>query len=584
MQAEESVKKNIWEKMKNSRLLFCMFFTVAAAVVLFSRYAVFFELDDIMLRNILSGLVTGEPEAHCYFIYYPLASLLAALYEWFPAVYWYLVFFLVVNYFSLFLILYRVMQKVKRTFIAILIMSVFFILLLMNQFVLLEWTMTAGTASAAAIFWYATISEDEKEASLIEYVIPVCLLWCAYNLRHTVVLMLLPFAALIFVNKIRKLKSKRVITKNIVFCFLCMIVVFSSFLINRSAYQGDEWQEAIEMGNCRSMLFDYYGYPDYDAYEQMYLQNGITRTDYEAITKDVNFRMVASGRVSSENLKPIAEKAKELYNRKMETGKRIWSCLRTRLGEVLGKDYYLYSIVLYAGSFILFLILWKKRNIWAIVLEILAIVIFEMVWMYLYISGRSPFRVGYGLYMGAIAVIYAWLWEHEQVKKLWEKPAVKIAFMFCLSILLGGMLADANAENAKRADLSLTKSVVKQYCEDHSENLYLRDYLSFTQREVIQNRDERMAANFRSLSEWNFCYPLDDNYIPFDQDLCNWIKNKDDVFFMVHTSRAEGMCSRQEELFASRGILCELVLEDELQIPNGETIQVFHYVCDNGQS
>ena len=565
-------------KAKENRqyIVVCVLFPILILIILFSQYAVFFELDDIGMRNILSGMVSGKTEAHCYFMYYALASVLAFLYKHFSGVYWYLIFLLLCNYFCFALIMYRIMQKTKKIKSTLFIGCIIFVLLFINQFLLLEWTTTAGTLAACAVFWYGTIP-DEKHTSYLEYIIPVCLLWIAYNLRHSVVEMAIPFAFLLFISKVYKMQNRKILKKNICFLGLCISVVLISYGINCMAYQSSEWKEAIKMGAYRSMLFDYYGYPNYSEYTELYEKNGISKEMYETMKNDANYLMAISGVLTPENLEPIVDKAEELY-KGQSTLERIKKSLRNRCHEILGSDYWIYSIILYLEIIIYFIITFRKRDIPKLFLGIVIIIGFEMIWFYLFMKGRTPYRVGYGLYMVAIALVTSLLWNNEKIGFVWKKSIVKFTVIFFVSIIIGQIITGVNTENYKRYEASQTRKEAKIYCENHKDNFYIRDYLSFTQREVIQNHDENIAGNFRSLSEWNFCYPISDAYIPYGKELCHWIKEAGNVYLIVNSIRADEMCERQENLFASRGVSCEMRLIDSIQISNGTVLEIYKYV------
>ena len=62
--------------------------TVALVIYIKHTYQLLLGPDDVGIRNIVSGLYTGSPEAHSYFMRYPLTALLSLLYKSIPHVYW----------------------------------------------------------------------------------------------------------------------------------------------------------------------------------------------------------------------------------------------------------------------------------------------------------------------------------------------------------------------------------------------------------------------------------------------------------------------------------------------------------------
>lgn len=579
---------NAHKKTERYRIIVCVGITVLIAVFVYNRYSLFFNQDDIGMRNIVSGLTTGEPDAHTYFIFYPVSVILSTLYSLFPRVYWYLVFFLFCNYTCLFLVLYRVMQKVgEKSHILLVMVTLLYIILWIRQFIELEWTTTAGILSACAIFWYGTIPNAiSKMRRIIEYGISLILLATAFNIRYTVVLMLAPIAAVVVAFKwgLNLRAWKRVNTvSEIVFCFLAVIIVVGSFGINRLYYSGEKWEERRDFSQYRADLFDYYGYPEYEEYEELYDEAGITKEMLACLSEDGNFMLAATGVLEAEDLRPLAEKSIELYKARMNLKEQVLSSVRMRWDRAWGENYRIYSFIFYVGIALTIVIAIVDKKWFQLFLSVFLVVIFESLWVYLYYKGRLPVRVGYSLCVGGIAAVMSMLWREQKIERLIRIGGGQIIAMFCIAVIFGQTMSNIEIENDADEQLSQIKRDTKQYCENNNQNLYLRDLYSFwLSCERIQDRDERLGVNYRPYNDWTCGMPLKCPYMPLDgsRELCSWIAEQENVYLLVDIERAEGVTKRQEDLFISRNIKCDLVLSDEIYIENGKVIQVYKYECE----
>ena len=64
-------------------------------------------IDDIIMRDIASGVTTGSPDGHLMYIKFLLGSIFSILYRFLPGADWYVIFLLSCLCLSLMTILYR---------------------------------------------------------------------------------------------------------------------------------------------------------------------------------------------------------------------------------------------------------------------------------------------------------------------------------------------------------------------------------------------------------------------------------------------------------------------------------------------
>lgn len=576
------------KKIGKNNFFVCFGITFVTYLFVMSRYSVFFELDDIGMRNILSGITTKSPDAHVFFLRFPLAWMFTKLYTWFPGVYWYFLFFCFANYGCLFLLLYRIGKKAKghgrlAFFLAALTV---FLLLWMRQLILLEWTTTAGILSATAIFWYGTIPEHRSwKYACLEYAVSLLLFLLSYNLRFTVFFMLLPFAGIVILEKWIKHcrqwdRCKRI--SECMFCIVCILSILVCSLLHRVQYSSEKWQERKEFSQYRAVMFDYYGWPEYEKNEALYQECGISEPMYECLKEDGNFMLAATGVLSAENLMPIAKTAEEWNSKRKPVIERIAESLKSRWQKIWREDYGLYSAIYFTGMVLWFLSAYRNRERGQLILILLTLLGNEIIWFYLHFNGRLPTRVGYGLCMGNVMTVAAVLWENNGCKKIGRLSFVKLFLAFYLAVWAGGCFSEIEKENSEQTVDSQMKHEIKLYCSQHEDYLYIRDLYSFMgPKERIQDRDERLGVNYCPYNDWTCGMPLEFQSMPLDgsEELCSWISGRENVCLLVDQQRAQEVCGRQERLFASRGIRCTLRLKDQVYVSNGAVMQIYAYDC-----
>ena len=90
-----------WIKNHSFELVLFVVFIIFVLIIQRFLSPIYVSPDDIAFKSFLSGNKTGVPEAHLYFIQYPLSFFLAQLYEIAGSIDWYGLFFALLNSFSI---------------------------------------------------------------------------------------------------------------------------------------------------------------------------------------------------------------------------------------------------------------------------------------------------------------------------------------------------------------------------------------------------------------------------------------------------------------------------------------------------
>lgn len=141
-------------------------FTVLLALLFAYLFDFYYDLnDDTMIKDILSGAYTGTPNGFCIQMLYPLGWCIALLYKAIPAVPWYGLFLCLCQFGVLFLIAVRLLSLMRRTgtkLATLLAEAVLAFGLFLRQFVIIQYSVTAGICMAGAVFLFLTAPGTDK--------------------------------------------------------------------------------------------------------------------------------------------------------------------------------------------------------------------------------------------------------------------------------------------------------------------------------------------------------------------------------------------------------------------------------------
>lgn len=326
--------------MRNKRLT-NIILSLAAAIVLYGALALLFDFyydlnDDVMIKDILSGIYTGKPDAHNNQMLYPISALITGLYRMNPDTPWFGLFEIICMMVSFILIMFRMLLTLdrydicenkwnsdsdsseesvclRRTVISKVLCMLFLIMLftglMMWELVNIQYTVVAGvlTASAAVMLYTGDpvgVSDEEKDSrgenrttvfelkTFIRMNIPsIILVVIAFNIRSELVLLLSPILAAVAIAKWSEESRKNdafVICGYLgVFLSICLLMI-CSLGIDRAAYSSSEWKEYRRFFDARTEVYDFTGVPDYDSNQAFYEEEGITRDQYELLI-DYNY-------------------------------------------------------------------------------------------------------------------------------------------------------------------------------------------------------------------------------------------------------------------------------------------------------
>ena len=616
-----------------AQFLSCALIVVALVFILSRIFSiVLFSPDDIAYERIMSGLMTGSPEGHTFYIRYTLSAFIALLYRINNSFSWYQAFLMGSVCLSLFLILERIVTVTrKHKLIYLLISTLLCTMLFSSAIVHLEWTETAGLLASTAIFRYCTIpNKASRKRNIWEYGVCIFLIVLCLSLRNSVCYMITPLVGVCWIYRLlqikqdelgedvnilsyyigkikcarttrkpkqykeklgdrltRMIKGKKTphqkkILVNILFFVLLLLFCYAVKYIHIYNYSGEAWTRYRLYNRDRATLIDYYGYPDYDQYADQYAAAGISKETYTLMKSDYNF-VVPCNRFQEIDIKPLAELSKSInqsdYKAKLkEVGKQFESIATS-------KKYVVCNITMLV-LLVMNLAAYREKKLYDL-LFIFAIVLWGLgISFYLSYQGRFPERVikcvDYTIILGLLATYMSSRKGTLAIHLSGLRAHRRILVSVISACLICGILVnwtDLKTTNQGKKRGAIANIQILQYCSQHPENAYFRDSVSFGQRSELFMSEGYNVSNYLGIGGWTYYSPL------YDALLARWncenfaqaaIENRN-LFYLVNENRMLTVKNHMDAYFASKGIKMRLFLVDSFET-NAGVVKVLKFM------
>ena len=442
-------------------------FTVLFALLLAVRFDFYYDLnDDTMIKDILSGAYTGTPNGFCIQMLYPLGWCIALLYKAIPAVPWYGLFLCLCQFGVLFLIAVRLLSLMRRTgtkLAALLAEAVLAFGLFLRQFVIIQYSVTAGICMAGAVFLFLTAPGTDKPSVFFRRnLLPLMLVVLSFMIRTEVCFMLLPFLLLAGMakwcgeKKFFTVANFRKYLTLIAAAVLCMAAVYSLDLL---AYSGSEWSSFRSFFDARTKLYDFYGLPKYEEHRGFYESIGLSRESY-TLLENYNFALDES--IDTWRLEAIVAYQEQLAGQGSGLKKTFGFISKKSLKEALWqyKNQLQSSHTLASVTVIVLYFLYiltgvvparGKARVNAVLWLVFLVMVRSVLWLYLYMVDRLPDRVTVPLLMmELVALLGFWLGEGTVSAKRAAKILVTLLCITGTAVVLLGSLRAVQAEYDRR--------------------------------------------------------------------------------------------------------------------------------------
>lgn len=487
--------------------------------------------DDVAMRNVASGVITGTPDAHLLHIKYILGLVISGLYGLLPGLDWYGIILIGMILFAFGMVLYRGLSAEKGVLWKGAYVLLSFLLMTcmgLQHIAAFQWTTAAAFSGAAGIYLFYTADKEDGWKTWMEEGIAVFLLLLALAVRDDVFLMMLPVSGLCFWWKYGSICASAVLDKTkrklsfslehkwIPVSLLAGVMVILAF--EAAAYRSPQWKEFRAYNTDREAIMDYYEIHNYEEAAEFYSSLGMSPEETEDLQR---YSLYLAGDLYSENMDKIAEREKQAYQQEHSFSERMKSAF-SGVYTHLKKDTYhpanlitLCVIALALGVSIgaedkkQQLFMFCFLGIWAVY------------WLYLGYRNRLLERVGFALYLLAFFTVLA-VWyrvtqmkkEGEQLQKKWTERigGGLLTFGVCFVLSLSAFFTWQSVEinNTGRRDYNLRFLEVNAYMAAHPDNVYfMTTYSIETYTDNFSLRRSFEFSNLLSLGGWHTFSPLE---------------------------------------------------------------------------
>jgi len=516
--------------LENKRLLN---FIISAGItcVMFALYRLYSDFvyltnDDMYLQAIVSGEISGIPDAHMIYSNYIIGLILSSLYKALPSIPWYGLYLEGSIALCICLLLNRCLNVAEKTWIKISVvigLEVIISFVIFRNIAMVQYTVVAAIVGATAVFLAITMDMNQDSSNYAGQILIILMLAAlSFMIRDKVFFMLIPFAACGWFGKwiFEDNKTKRINMRflNLFAGILAMVVVLGG--IDTLAYRGSSntqkaWSDFLKYNNNREQLYDYYGFPPYEEYEELYESLDIGRESYESAY--YHYMLLNQKQYTAETMAVLADAAKEnAVAIRMAEGMeaRIIQVVSDFIERNLSHMDRPINIIVYCAWICVAVLVVTNRDKKMLFQSIYLLVTRMAMWLYLVFRGRLPDRITQGLYFVELLMLLGICLDYGIRKKKLYRVALVIILLCVPAVYLGASKAQAvKGENAGKLFFGTSYSQLKEYCSQNSENLYLIDTNSISSynESVFHVRDEaEICSNLIPLGSWVPGSPLTD--------------------------------------------------------------------------
>lgn len=502
-------------------------------LILSVRFGFYYDLiDDVFMRDIMSGSYTGSPDGHNVQTLYALGAFISLLYRLYRDFPWYGIFLLLCQMGSLYLVGVRLLNFCKKL-TAKTGCAVFFTLFLWSvmlpHITASHFTFISAVLAASAIFLFITTPKElTVKQFLLQNIPSVLLVMLSYQLRREMLLLLFPFIGL--AGLFRWSDEKKFFQReNYIKYGVVLLCIFAVMLVNRllnfAAYGSGDWKEFLFFDDRRTVVYDYHLDIVTGGNHREYLSSiGLNDAQQELLS---NYNFGLDETIDAELMSILADYAASdtAYAGTLPT---VISDYIYRTLHATDAPYNYLVILLYLGiAFTGGLAALTRKETphrWAFLWKLPLIGITRTaLWMFILIQGRYPDRITHSLYYAEALLLSGMLCMQlaNWIQTEKDAPAKKngiaagsalavsallcLFFLSCLPQRVGAVSADLeNRQAAHRQCQEITL-----YCRAHPENYYFEDVYSTVNSSQKMFRDvDNSLKNYDIMGGWVCKSPL----------------------------------------------------------------------------
>lgn len=438
--------------------------------------------DDRYITSILSGVITGSPDAHVIYVNYLLSFPLMLLYQITTNVPWYggmLILFQGLVYAAVLDSIYSRCKKWIPLVSATVLICSFFL----SYYYLAGNIQYTATAALLAAGGYACllIHDSRKKGFAFFFVLE----FLGFLLRSQAMLMVQPLglAAVLVAISGEKIEWKAVIKKLLPVAAGLVLILGLGTAGNIIGYHGEEWKKYQDFNDMRTELLDYYPYVNgkllaYEEIKDILEEYGISEKKYKAFYQ----WSIMDWKADTECYKQIKNYAAEKDQRPIQLGKRLEEIYHYTFFELpWGLQYITVMAWLFFFAWALLRKNWKMFAMGTVLLGGAR----TAVWAYLFWKGRIIARVIIPLLACEVLLLIMLVMmdcQKTEEKPYFQRAALIGAAIFCAAgiFLAREQLSYVQSVNKQQDFLMAELREMQEHCGENPQNHYVLEAASMS--------------------------------------------------------------------------------------------------------
>ncbi|MBS6202682.1 MAG: hypothetical protein KIB09_01115 [Firmicutes bacterium] len=496
---------------KHENLAASLLMTVAVFAVFSIGWDFYYDLnDDVLIKDVLSGVYSGSPSGYTMQLLYPLGFVLSVLYR-----------ALSLPVFGIFLVLCQFgavwavgyqsaecCKSRKGKAAALISEAILWISAFGMHLVYIQYTVTAGMLAAAALFWILT-AKRRRWFALVLY-------WLAFCLRTEIALLLLPLACVAgLCALVREWKKERAAVRYFSLFGILILGMGALYAADAAAYSAPEWKQFRQFFDDRTALYDYRldFVEQYEENRAVYEKLGISQERQQLLA---NYNFGADDEMDAVMMHRLAQEASAAQEKpdfKKELSVAVW---RLAHENWFGKGDAPFNLLWLGMGILLCIFFCMKRRFGRIWQPLLGGASGTALWLYLLLQGRMVERVTHPLYLAQILLFVGMLFAESRAadaegRQNAEVLSLGLAAGICALTglaCLPGAVSRIEAEAARREEVNAANEAVMDYCRAHPKTLYLEDVYSTVAYSEKLMTDRDKPFNYDLMGGWLVKSPL----------------------------------------------------------------------------
>ena len=586
--------KKLWEKYEN----FIGTGILLLILLIFVGYSFdyYYDLnDDVLMKDILAGVYTGEPEGHNIQMLWMVSAFVSLLYRLGRNIPWYGLFLCFCQYGSLALIAHRslkICRTKKGKFLLLLTEGLLFVGLFLNHLTAVQYTLVCTLVASAAAFLFMTTDITLSAKAFVRKNTGVVLMVAlAYLIRSEMLLLVLPMICAAGVIKWGS--EDRIFTWEHTRKYFTVIgAILAGIAIGQIshmiAYGSEEWQRFTEYFDNRTELYDFQTIPEYEANREFYDSIGLAESERDLLS---NYNFGLDEKIDEKLLGEIAvyaaatrsEEKPFLTNLRESVGNYV---RRTLYGPSHNESDYPWNYVIlfsYGAVFVTALFVAEKR-LWPKAVRIGWKLVFlgavrSALWMYIIMRGRDPARITHSLYLMELCILGAMLLLQCRELSAKGRPmylplAVGAGYLLLSLWMIPWSLSATEQDLSAKAANNVPYQELYGYLgnKENQKNFYFIDvYSSVSYTEKMFEGVDNSLDNYDIMGGWACKSPLWRKKLKvFGIDSMEQaLTDREDVFYVQEAGADTAWLSAY---YADRDVKINMELTERV----GESFEIYH--------